>query len=150
MPEYSKVDEEKITKFLSPYLNGGRAQEKWRLHDLEWRGGELRAAAQMESFFVSPTDTGFHLSNLTGLEIVAQLRIIHMHLFLRLEEKSKEVWFLSGSERCIKPIRDPHRIQIAMKSRFKAAEHGRMLVSMQAELTDKFGGNFVYKALTMI
>lgn len=139
----------KITPLLSPYLNGGRKCEEWCIEEISHRGNYLKSRVKMTNYFVSPTDTGFHLSNITGLEIVAQLRIIHIHLFLGLDKKSKEIWFVKGSEKCIRPIRDPNQILVEMTSDF-VQQGEKHLVKMKATVSDPLGGRFDYTATVLI
>lgn len=145
----SNISLENITPLLSPYLNGGRKCEDWKIEEIIHSGNRLKSRVKMASYFVSPTDTGFHLSNITGLEIVAQLRIIHIHLFLGLDKKSKEIWFVKGSEKCIRPIRDPENILVEMTSDF-VSQGEKHLVKMKALITDPTGGRFEYSATVLI
>lgn len=138
-----------IQPLLSPYLNGGRLQERWEIRELQTNGKRLRARVAMTSYFESPTDSGFHLSNLTGLEMVAQLRIILIHIHLNLPRKSKELWFLKGSEKCISPIRDPENILIEMNLTFRQ-QADKDLVRMNATVSDPTGGMFEYTATVLM
>lgn len=145
--EYISLD--KITPLLSPYLNGGKKCEEWSIKEINYEKNLLKARVKMDKYFVSPTDTGFHLSNITGLEIVAQLRIIHIHLFLGLNQKSREIWFIKGSEKCVRPIRNSDEIFIEMNSDF-INQGEKCLVKMKAKVTDALGGLFEYSATVLI
>ncbi len=147
--ELTDICLESVQPLLSPYLNGGRLQERWELKELKASDNRLRARVAMTSYFKSPTDSGFHLSNLTGLEIVAQLRIILIHLHLNLARKSKELWFLKGAEKCISPIRDPENIFVEMNLVFKR-QKDRDLVKMNATVSDPAGGLFEYTATVLM
>lgn len=148
--EFERIDQDLIARLSSPYLSGGRLLERWNIQEIEWRAAELRAKVCFTEFFVSPTDSGFHLSNLAGLEIVAQLRIIHVHLLLGLDRKTREVWFVRGSERCIRPIRDPQCIHVGLNTRCGSETDSRRTINMSATLTDRFDGRFEYKALLVM
>jgi hypothetical protein len=146
---WNEVSLQNLQPLMSPYLNGGRQIERWKIKQVETNHERLRAIVEMTDFFTSPTDSGFHLSNLTGLEIVAQLRIIHIHLHLGLKKKSKEIWFLKGSEKCITPIRDPQNIIVDLKSNFKQYKE-KHIVEMKATISDKTGGKFSYSATVLL
>lgn len=146
---FDRISLDRITPFLSPYLNGGKKCEDWEIIEIEFNGKFLKSRVRMNSYFESPTDTGFHLSNITGLEIVAQLRIIHIHLFLGLEQKSKEIWFVKGAEKCVAPIRDPDNIVVEMNSDF-LRQGDKYLVKMKALVSDPLGGRFEYTATVLL
>ncbi len=147
--DLTNIPLQSIQPLLSPYLNGGRLEERWEIRELKADGKQLRARVVMTNYFRSPTDSGFHLSNLTGLEIVAQLRIILIHLHLNLPRKSKELWFLKGAEKCIAPIRDPENIIVEMALIFRKQGH-RDLVRMNATVSDPSGGLFEYTATVLM
>ena len=138
-------------KISSPYLSGGKKEDIWKIEEITIEDKKLTAKARMVSFYKSSTDKNkFHMSTITGLEIVGQLRIIFLHVYLGLKEKTKEVWFLRGTERCIHSIRDPENIYIEMECNIESTETEKHMVTMHAKISDPQGGNFVFTAKVLM
>jgi hypothetical protein len=138
-------------KISSPYLSGGKKEDIWEILEITINDKKLTAKARMISFYKSSTDKNkFHMSTITGLEIVGQLRIIFLHVYLGLEEKTREVWFLRGSERCLHSIRDPENIFIEMECNIESTESDKHMVAMHANISDPQGGNFVFTAKVLM
>ncbi len=135
----------------STYLDGGKAQDIWVIDKIEISGKQLIGYVRMQSYYTSKTDGHtFHMSTITGLEIVGQLRIIYLHDYLGLTEKTKEIWFLKGSERCIKPIRDHASIRVLMECSVHFISDQGHIVNMKAKITDEKGGDFQYTAMVLM
>ena len=142
---------EDFKKMSSPYLSGGKKEDIWEILEITINEKKLTAKARMTSFYRSSTDKNqFHMSTITGLEIVGQLRIIFLHVYLGLEEKTKEVWFLRGSERCLHSIKDPENIFIEMECNVESTETDKHMVAMHASISDPQGGNFVFTAKALM
>jgi hypothetical protein len=138
-------------KISSPYLSGGKKEDIWEIQEITITDNKLSAKVRMVSYYKSSTDENkFHMSTITGLEIIGQLRIIFLHVYLGLKEKTKEVWFLRGTERCIHSIRDPENIFIEMECKIESTETEKHLVTMHANISDPQGGNFVFTAKVLM
>jgi hypothetical protein len=138
-------------KISSPYLSGGKKEDIWEIQEITITDNKLSAKVRMVSYYKSSTDENkFHMSTITGLEIVGQLRIIFLHVYLGLKEKTKEVWFLRGTERCIHSIRDPENIFIEMECKIESTQTEKHLVTMHANISDPQGGNFAFTAKVLM
>ena len=135
----------------SKYLDGGKSEDKWVIDKIEICGNQLKGYVRMLSYFTSKSDgDNFHMSTITGLEIVGQLRIIYLHHFLGLKEKTKEIWFLKGSERCLKPIRDHSDIRVNMECNVREISNYGHIVQMKAKIFDLNDGEFQFSAMVMM
>ncbi len=138
-------------KISSPYLSGGKKEDIWEIQEITIADNKLLAKVRMVSYYKSSTDENkFHMSTITGLEIIGQLRIIFLHVYLGLKEKTKEVWFLRGTERCIHSIRDPENIFVEMDCKIESTETKKHLVTMRAHISDPQGGNFQFTAKVLM
>jgi hypothetical protein len=139
--ERRRLGADEIARFASPYLNGGRKQESWRLDAVEIEDGRLLAEVSMRSTYVSDTDSkGFHLSIFSMLEFLSQLMIIYMHVWAGLHEKSREAWMVESRTRSVRALRNPARIQVEMTVRKMRRRGVNLYCTADFRVTDDQGG----------
>ncbi|MDP1708750.1 MAG: hypothetical protein Q8L89_06770 [Gammaproteobacteria bacterium] len=135
-----------IQNLSSHYLNEGRKQESWQIEAVEINDKGLTAKVSMRTTYVSDTDAkGFHLAIFTAVEFVSQLMVIYMHVRAGLSKKTREVWMLESSTRCVRAIRDPSNIKVEMEvvSMRKRGENWYGVAANR--VTDDQGGLFEIK-----
>jgi hypothetical protein len=145
LEERCTMDRGQIARLCSPYLAGGKKTESWEIWELEIDGPEVRATARMTEYLLSPADGNrFHLSFITAMEMVSQLTIVYLHHKAGLTEKSREVWVSESSNRFVKPVRNPDRIDLQMQVS-KLKRRGDTFFSIaDYRVTDDEGGLLHY------
>lgn len=133
-PEYEPIS--------SRYLNEGRRLESWALGEIKIDGSELYTTAHMTSTFISPTDTGFHLSIFTALEMASQLHIIYAHAWAGLSHKTREGWMIDCSCQPKSPVRDAHEMHIHMSVNSMRRIKENLFCTAHYQITDRSGGLF--------
>jgi hypothetical protein len=141
--ERRRLGEDEIARFASPYLNGGRKQESWRIDAIEIEDGRLLAEVSMRSTYVSGTDAGgFHLTIFSTLEFLSQLMIVYVHVWAGLREKSREGWMVESRTRSVRAVRNPERIQVEMTVRKMRQRGVNLYCTADYRVTDDQGGLF--------
>ena len=103
-----------LADLSSPYLNCGLSKDE---HEILGSNSNkhIRAACCLPNYYLSPTDTSFHMSLLNAAALTSQVGIIH---FLRLNgyrTKTFEIWMNDFTITFVRPVRDPQRIDIDME-----------------------------------
>ncbi|MGF1741860.1 hypothetical protein L4C34_12425 [Vibrio profundum] len=94
-----------INGLLSPYIEGGFSDDDIAIEKVEFDKREIRIKYKVKSFFM-PSDGQFHLSSLVAEMCALRAGLIYGHLDNGLSKKENEVYLLSYSIRCSKPIRE--------------------------------------------
>ena len=69
-----QLDKKQISDLSSVYIDEGLRKDSWEILNIGISGALLTAQLRLTSCFVSPTDSGFHLTIFSTQEFLAQLR----------------------------------------------------------------------------
>jgi hypothetical protein len=132
-----------IEKISSHYLSNGRKQESWLIEDVIVDGKNLQAKIVMTAIYTSPTDqNGFHLTIFSTLEFLSQLMIIYGHVWANESEKKREGWMVESHIRCVRAIRNPNDLRVAMQVKSIRRRGQNVHCVADFEVTDDQGGLF--------
>lgn len=142
---------EDVAAISSTYLAEGRKQESWEITRIEIDDDELLANVKMSSICESPTDDqGFHLTIFSTLEFLSQLKVIYVHLWDGLTEKTREGWMVDSQVSCKEAIRDPENIKVEMRFE-KIRKVGEKVYSIaHCVVSDPQGGCFEARLKTLL
>lgn len=134
-----KLNQAQILGMSSPYLNKGRKDDTWSITEIEVDGTKSVSKIVMDSYYVSDTDIGFHLSSFSTLEFLSQIFIVHHHIHIGQPKKMQEAWMMESSIKCKKAIRDPQNIFVSAEIKYIKKMGSRFLGIMNAEVRDQTG-----------
>ena len=106
-------------EFLSsPYLNGGRKDEAWKLGEVSLNNTWLETTLTFDNFYNKKAGSNqFHLSFVTALEICSQLSIVFVNTWAGLPKKELEVWQIKNTMESIRPITSHIDIVVKMEAK---------------------------------
>lgn len=132
-----------IKKFASDYISNGLRQERWQIDEVSILNKHLSAVVSMQSHYTSGQDNlGFHLSSFSAKEFCAQLMVLYAHVQQGFSEKTREVWVVEGRIRCVRPIRNPSRIEVNMTMLAVRQRRGKAFCIADFLVSDSQGGLF--------
>jgi hypothetical protein len=137
------LDAAQMAQISSHYLVEGRKQESWRIEDVVIEGRHLQAKVVMNSIYTSATDTnGFHLTIFSTLEFLSQIMIIYVHVWAGEEKKTREGWMVESHIRCVRAIRNPNDLRVAMQVKSIRRRGQNVHCVADFKVTDDQGGLF--------
>ncbi len=114
--ERKSLTETEFHPLASPYLDGGIAQDRFKIKKIDIDGTKITALVDMISTYASPTDTeGFHLSSPLAEMMLAQIGIIHGSYILGYQKKETEVFMKKIEKEFKEPIRSQKNIKFEME-----------------------------------
>lgn len=129
-----------MERLESPYLRERQGCDRWRIKSLYYDEARLRSEVVLTSYYTPSTDVeGFHLSQITALEILSQLKVIFLQLLDERTEKSDEAWIIDTNIRCYKPIRNHEKIQVHMNLTSLRRMLGRVWIKTESIIFDENG-----------
>ena len=104
-----------LADLSSPYLSRGLSQDEHGISRVEIRNKHIRATCCLPNYYLSPTDTSFHMSLLNAGALTSQVGIIHCLRLNGYRTKPFEIWMNDFMITFIRPVRDPQRIDVEME-----------------------------------
>jgi hypothetical protein len=104
-----------LADLSSPYLNRGLSKDEHEISRVEIRNKHIRATCCLPKYYVSPTDTSFHMSLLNAGALTSQVGIIHCLRLNGYRTKPFEIWMNDFTITFVRPVRDAQRIDIEME-----------------------------------
>jgi hypothetical protein len=104
-----------LADLSSPYLNRGLREDEHEVSRVEIRNKHIRATCCLPNYYLSPTDTSFHMSLLNAGALTSQVGIIHCLRLNGYRTKPFEIWMNDFTITFVRPVRDPQRIDIEME-----------------------------------
>ncbi len=138
-----ELSTKEIQNLSSDYISIGLKKEKWIIKQMSISSEVVIVDLMMTDLAFSSNDkSGFHLSFLTAMEMIAQMMVIYLHHQAGYKVKTREIWVSRINSKFIKPIRDPNNISIKMIPRKIKTKGDSLVCDAECEITSSSDGLF--------